>query len=44
MLTDLALSELRPTGCRVLWVAHIDRTPRLATLYFEGGELRRDRA
>ncbi len=35
-----ALPE-RYTGCKVLWVADVDRTPRLATLYFERGELRR---
>ena len=35
-----ALTE-RYTGCKVLWVVDVDRTPRLATLYFERGELRR---
>lgn len=29
------------TGCKVLWVVDVDRTPRLATLYFERGTLRR---
>lgn len=27
------------TGCKVLWIADTDRTPRLATLYFERGQL-----
>lgn len=29
------------TGCKVLWIADTDRTPRLATLYFERGQLAR---
>lgn len=31
----------RYTGCKVLWIADGERTPRLATLFFEGGQLRR---
>lgn len=31
----------RYTGCKVLWIAETDRTPRLATLYFERGALAR---
>ncbi len=31
----------RYTGCKVLWIADTDRTPRLATLYFERGQLAR---
>ncbi len=27
------------TGCKMLWLVDTDRTPRLATLYFEGGAL-----
>lgn len=27
------------TGCKSLWIADTDRTPRLATLYFERGQL-----
>lgn len=29
------------TGCKMLWIVDTDRTPRLATLYFERGELSR---
>ncbi len=29
------------TGCKILWVVDTDRTPRLATLYFERGALAR---
>ncbi|MFN8571252.1 MAG: hypothetical protein U0132_04290 [Gemmatimonadaceae bacterium] len=29
------------TGCKHLWIADTGRTPRLATLYFEQGQLRR---
>jgi hypothetical protein len=29
------------TGCKMLWLADTDRSPRLATLYFEGGQLAR---
>jgi hypothetical protein len=29
------------TGCKLLWLADTDRTPRLATLYFERGVLTR---
>lgn len=29
------------TGCKLLWIVDTDRTPRLATLYFERGELTR---
>lgn len=29
------------TGCKHLWIADTERTPRLATLYFEGGQLAR---
>ncbi len=28
------------TGCKSLWIADTDRTPRFATLYFEAGQLR----
>jgi len=31
----------RYTGCKVLWIADVNDTPRLATLYFEEGTLRR---
>lgn len=31
----------RYTGCKLLWIADTDRTPRLATLYFERGQLTR---
>jgi hypothetical protein len=31
----------RYTGCKTLWIADTDRQPRLATLYFEGGQLAR---
>ncbi len=29
------------SGCKLLWIVDTDRTPRLATLYFEKGELAR---
>lgn len=29
------------TGCKMLWIVDTDRTPRLATLYFERGQLAR---
>lgn len=35
-----AIAE-RYTGCKMLWIVDTDRTPRLATLYFEKGELAR---
>lgn len=35
-----AISD-RYTGCKVLWVVDGERTPRLATLYFEAGTLSR---
>lgn len=31
----------RYTGCKMLWIVDTDRTSRLATLYFERGELAR---
>lgn len=35
-----ALGE-RYTGCKILWMVETDRTARLATLYFEHGQLSR---
>lgn len=35
-----AIAE-RYTGCKMLWIVDTDRAPRLATLYFERGELSR---
>lgn len=31
----------RYTGCKMIWIADVERTPRLATLYFERGQLAR---
>lgn len=37
---NAAIAE-RYTGCKTLWIVDTERTPRLATLYFERGELAR---